>query len=38
LKTFAREKQKRRETFHGNQEEGCEKEKETLSENSLARP
>jgi hypothetical protein len=38
LENLAREKRQRRETLHGNQEEGCEEEKETLSENQLADP
>jgi hypothetical protein len=38
FENLAREKRQRRETLHGNQEEGCEEEKETLSENALADP
>jgi hypothetical protein len=38
VEDLAREKHQRRETLHGYQEEGCKKEKETLSEDSLARP
>jgi hypothetical protein len=38
FENLAREKRQRRETLHGNQEEGCEEKEETLSENTLADP
>src|ERR1044072_1314038 len=38
LENLAREKRQRRETLHGNQEEGCEEKEETLTRERTRRP